>query len=57
MSEGKPGAEGALPLIVRGKTNNGAWFHSRHLWVQNEDTAQMENLVDRRSFKELLRRR
>jgi hypothetical protein len=57
VSEGKPGAEGALPLIVRGQTNNGAWFHSRHLWVQNEDTAQMENMVDRRSFKELLKRR
>jgi putative membrane-bound dehydrogenase-like protein len=43
-----------LPAIVRADgTNNGAWFHSRHLWVQNEDTAGMPNLVDRRSFAEL----
>ena len=44
-------------LIVRGATNNGAWFHSKHLWVQNEDTAKMPNLVDRRSFEDLLKRR
>ena len=42
-----------LPSIVRVGSNNGAWFHSRHLWVQNEDTAGMPNLVDRRSFAEL----
>ena len=47
----------AIPMIVRGgeHNNNGAWFHSRHLWVQNEDTAHLPNLVDRRSFEELLR--
>ncbi|HLJ92515.1 MAG TPA: PVC-type heme-binding CxxCH protein [Gemmataceae bacterium] len=43
-----------LPLITRRGTNNGAWFHSRHLWVQNEDTALLPNLVDRRSFNDLL---
>ena len=47
----------AIPMIARGgeHNNNGAWFHSRHLWIQNEDTAHLPNLVDRRSFKELLR--
>lgn len=44
----------AVPMIVRGMTNNGAWFHSRHLWVQNEDTSRLNDLVDRRSFNELL---
>ncbi|MCH8923628.1 MAG: VCBS repeat-containing protein, partial [Planctomycetes bacterium] len=43
-----------IPMIVRAGTNNGAWFHSKHLWVQNEDTARMPNLVDRRSFAQLL---
>ncbi len=50
------GAGEALPLIVRGGANNGAWFHSEHLWVQNENTHRLPNLVDRRSFKELLGR-
>ena len=47
----------AIPMIVRGgeHNNNGAWFHSDHLWVQNEDTAHLPNLVDRRSYDELLR--
>ncbi|MBX3414342.1 MAG: c-type cytochrome [Pirellulales bacterium] len=44
----------AVPPIVRGTTNNGAWFHSRHLWVQNEDTARLKDLVDRRSYHDLL---
>ena len=43
-----------VPMIVRNGTNNGAWFHSDHLWVQNEDTAVLPNLVDRRSFTQLL---
>jgi putative membrane-bound dehydrogenase-like protein len=50
---GKPGEAGALPMITRKGTNNGAWFHSRHLWVQNEDTALLKEHVDRRSFNEL----
>ena len=47
----------AIPMIVRGgaHNNNGAWFHSRHLWIQNEDTAHLPNLVDRRSYDDLLR--
>ncbi len=51
---GKPGDKGAIPMISRHGTNNGAWFHSRHLWVQNEDTALLKDYVDRRSFNELL---
>jgi hypothetical protein len=51
------GEPGGIPMIARGTTDNGAWFHSKHLWVQNEDTAKMPNLVDRRSFDDLLRRR
>ena len=49
-----PGKE--LPMIVREDgTNNGFWVHSRHLWWQNEDTATLDNLVDRRSFDDLLK--
>ena len=51
---GKAGDAGALPKIVRDGTNNGFFVHSRHLWWQNEDTAKLPNLVDRRSFNELL---
>lgn len=43
-----------LPLIARNGTNNGAWFHSQHLWVQNEDTNRLPDHVDRRSFAQLL---
>ena len=46
----------AMPMIVRGgpHNNNGAWFHSRHLWIQNEDTAHLPDLVERRSYDNLL---
>ncbi|HSG70924.1 MAG TPA: VCBS repeat-containing protein, partial [Planctomycetaceae bacterium] len=48
--------EEEIPMIVREDgTNNGAWFHSKHMWVQNEDTAELPNLVDRRSFEWLVR--
>ena len=56
MAGGDRSAAGALPMIVRDETNNGAWFHSKHLWWQNETTAKMPNLVDRRSFEELLKK-
>ncbi|MFP6903318.1 MAG: PVC-type heme-binding CxxCH protein, partial [Verrucomicrobiia bacterium] len=54
--EGKRGDKDAIPMISRGgkHPNNGAWFHSGHLWVQNEDTAHLPDVVDRRSFKQLL---
>lgn len=46
-----------IPAFVRTglRPDNGAWFHSRHLWVQNEDTAHLPDLVDRRAFDDLLR--
>jgi putative membrane-bound dehydrogenase-like protein len=44
----------SMPMIIRRATNNGAWFHSRHLWVQNENTALLKDHVDRRSFNQLL---
>lgn len=47
----------AIPMISRNGLDNGAWFHSGHLWVQNEDTAKMKDLVDRRSFAELLQKK
>ena len=57
VTSGKRSDPNAIPMIVRGgeHNNNGAWFHSRHLWIQNEDTAHLPNLVDRRSYVELLR--
>jgi putative membrane-bound dehydrogenase-like protein len=51
---GKRGDFGEIPMITRNGSNNGAWFHSRELWVQNEDTAALTNFVDRRSFDKLL---
>jgi putative membrane-bound dehydrogenase-like protein len=51
---GQRGQRNELPRIVRNGASNGAWFHSRHLWVQNEDTAKMPDHVDRRAFGELL---
>ena len=45
-----------IPMIVRAgpHPDNGAWFHAQCLWVQNEDTAAKPDLVERRSFKELM---
>lgn len=57
---GERGAAGShslpvIPPIVRTDgTNNGAWFHSGHLWIQNEDTQRLPNLVDRLAFADLL---
>jgi putative membrane-bound dehydrogenase-like protein len=51
---GKRGDKGEIPMIARNGTNNGAWFHSRQLWVQNEDTSLLKDLVARRSFNDLL---
>ncbi|MEO8496081.1 MAG: polysaccharide deacetylase family protein, partial [Planctomycetota bacterium] len=57
--EGERGKEGgvgpAIPMIVRADgTNNGAWFHSRSMWVQNEDTNRLPDLVERLSFDKML---
>jgi len=56
VSGGMHGDPGDIPPIVRVGThrNNGAWFHSKHLWVQNEDTAHLPDHVERRSFTQLL---
>lgn len=56
IREGKRGDHGEIPMIVRGDEfpNNGAWFRNRTLWVQNENTAEMPDLVDRHSFDDLL---
>jgi len=46
----------AIPMIVRADgTNNGTWFHYRHLYVQNEDTGKrLPNHLDTRSYTQLL---
>ncbi len=56
VSSGQRGETGETPMIVRDgpHPNNGAWFHDHTMWVQNEDTAQLKDVVDRRTFKELL---
>lgn len=57
VKAGRRGDPGEIPRIVRGATANGAWFHSKHLWVQNENTgAKLKDHVDRRSFADLLQR-
>lgn len=45
-----------VPMIVRNRTNNGAWFARGHMWVQNELTNGLPDGVDRRSFEQLLGR-
>jgi putative membrane-bound dehydrogenase-like protein len=56
VSGGEHGDPGDIPAITRAGSNrnNGVWFHSKHLWVQNEDTAHLPDHVDRRSFAQLL---
>lgn len=51
---GSRGDAGAIPMISRDGINNGAWFHTDHLWVQNEGTHRLPDLVDRMSFVEML---
>src|SRR5262249_3965371 len=44
-----------LPPIIRADgSDNGFFVHSRHLFWQNEDTDKLPDLVDRRSFNEIL---
>lgn len=56
LVRGKRGDKPEIPMIVRDgeQRHNGAWFKKRTLWVQNENTAKMPDLVDRLSFDELL---
>ncbi len=43
-----------MPPFVRADgTNHGVWFHSQHLWVQNEDTAHLPDKVDRLAFADI----
>ena len=53
---GQPGGIGpVIPPFVRADgTNNGAFFHSGALWVQNEDTAKLPDLVQKLTFAEML---
>ena len=52
---GKPGDAGAIPMIARAATNNGAWIKDRRLWVQNEDTDKLPDVVDRKPLDDLLK--
>jgi len=56
VAEGLREDPDALPMISRGgeNPNNGAWIHSNHIWWQNEFTANLPDVVDRRSFNQLL---
>ncbi|HEY2589881.1 MAG TPA: PVC-type heme-binding CxxCH protein [Tepidisphaeraceae bacterium] len=54
VRSGKHGSPEDIPALVRNGTNNGGWFLNRSLWVQNEDTAALPDLVDRRSYSQLL---
>ncbi|HZR21230.1 MAG TPA: PVC-type heme-binding CxxCH protein [Verrucomicrobiae bacterium] len=55
VRSGAHDSPGALPMISRGgaQPNNGAWFRSGELWVQNEDTSHLPDKVLRVPFKEL----
>jgi hypothetical protein len=60
VKQGRPGDPGAIPPITinRGdgrSEDNGFWVHSRHLWWQNENTDTLPDVVDRRSFQEVLK--
>lgn len=50
----RPGTPKAIPAIARDGVGMGFWVHSRSLWWQNETTARLKDLVDRRSFNDLL---
>jgi len=52
---GTAGTGPSIPPLVRADgTNNGGWFHSRRLWLQNEDTNRLPDHVDRISYDEML---
>ncbi len=45
-----------IPPFVRfDGTNNGVWFHSGAIWLQNEDTAKLPDGVEKLLFKDLLK--
>lgn len=49
-----PGDRSQIPAIVRNGTNNGAWFMNRAMWVQNEDTDALPDVVEHKTFGDLL---
>ncbi|MDB5389657.1 MAG: putative rane-bound dehydrogenase [Planctomycetaceae bacterium] len=51
----KPADQEIPPIIRADGSNNGFWVHSGLLVWQNEDTAKMPDLIDRRSIKTILR--
>jgi len=52
---GEKPAEQELPMITRNGTDNGFFVHGRTLYWQNENTAELPDLVDRRHFDDLLK--
>ena len=54
LTSGARDDEDAIPMIARDGTHNGAFVHGRYLYVQNEDTADMPDLIDRMSLDDLL---
>ncbi|MEP6664531.1 MAG: PVC-type heme-binding CxxCH protein, partial [Verrucomicrobiota bacterium] len=56
VRSGKHGEPGGIPAFVRSgpHRDNGAWFHAKQLFVQNEDTSNLPARVERQSFKEIL---
>jgi hypothetical protein len=54
VRSGSRGDAGAVPMIVRDGTNNGAWFADGRMWVQNEDTDRLPDGVERMTFEEII---
>jgi len=52
---GKQGEPGAIPPIAVNGTDNGFFVHGRTLYWQNEHTSHLKDLVNKRSFDDLLR--
>jgi putative membrane-bound dehydrogenase-like protein len=51
---GKRGDPGEIPPIAVKGMNNGAWIAGRHIYWQNETTDKLKDLIDHRSFSELV---
>lgn len=56
MREGGRGSPGEIPMIVRGgeHPNNGVWFGHGAMWVQNEATSKLPDVVEKLKFEDLL---
>ncbi len=54
VAVGRRGDPAEVPAVVRAGTNNGAWFHSGKMWVQNEETTKLPDHCDQRTFRELV---